>query len=413
MKTTNSINQEKVRPLRIALLLEYPIDLQGGVSVLVRALAKELSENHEVLLVSPDSSESILNSPDSGYFSGHYSLGHGEAMPCHVSALTQWLKAQRCDLAHFHLGGSYAWNVRNPFRSPLVRTRLAGIPCVSTVHLVVSSFDFCGKNVSPFRKIALFPLAWMAKILQLLSVDFEIAVSEHDLKKLKKWYFPCRGKFRRVYHSRLPMNVEYPAAHRTEKNILSVGHIAFRKGQHVLAQAFGIASKKYPGWNLLLAGHIAEEECAHIIEQVIPQLPDGSAIKLLGARDDVMSMMNAAAIFVQPSRYEALGLALQEALRYGCPVIGTKVGGIPELIRNGINGLLVPCDDPPAMAQALEMLMGDESLRRRFSTAVPDGDGPYAASSVSMALEYLELYFQGLARSAEMNRQEMINPLRS
>ena len=102
--------------------------------------------------------------------------------------------------------------------------------------------------------------------------------------------------------------------------------------------------------------------------------------------------MRRTSVFVQPSRWEALGLALQEALYYGCPSIGTDVGGIPELIDQGVNGLLVPPDDPEAMAIALEKLLSDETMRRRFSKAAPESIIGKGMTANKMGGEYLALY---------------------
>jgi glycogen synthase len=73
-------------------------------------------------------------------------------------------------------------------------------------------------------------------------------------------------------------------------------------------------------------------------------------------------------IFVAPSRYESFGLIFIEAMRYGKPCIGSDVGGIPEVISNGVSGLLVRPDDSKALASAIDKLVGGTEFRNRLGT---------------------------------------------
>ena len=74
-------------------------------------------------------------------------------------------------------------------------------------------------------------------------------------------------------------------------------------------------------------------------------------------------------IFVMPSRSEGLPMALLEAMAYGMAVVATRVGGIPEVVDDGVDGLLVPTEDPAAIATALRGLAADPSLRERLAAA--------------------------------------------
>jgi glycosyltransferase involved in cell wall biosynthesis len=87
------------------------------------------------------------------------------------------------------------------------------------------------------------------------------------------------------------------------------------------------------------------------------------SIKLLGFRDDIPSLLAAADIFCMPSLSEALGYSLLEAMAAGIPVVASEVGGIPEVITNAKEGLLVPPADPQKLASALGQLATDTPLR--------------------------------------------------
>ena len=91
-------------------------------------------------------------------------------------------------------------------------------------------------------------------------------------------------------------------------------------------------------------------------------------LQLLGHRDDVGSLMGAADAFVLASRFEGLPVALMEATTAGLPVVATEVGGIPEALAGGAGELLVPPQNPEALAAALDRLR-DPVVRRRLSDA--------------------------------------------
>jgi glycosyltransferase involved in cell wall biosynthesis len=185
---------------------------------------------------------------------------------------------------------------------------------------------------------------------------------------LRRWYWPLRSRFHCIYHSRLPASPPPPAAAR-ELLILSVGHVAMRKGQLTLVQAFARIAAAHPGWNLALIGHAAEPDCMAQIEQTIAVHQLGGRVQVLGSRNDTAEFMRRAGIVVQPSLFEGLPLALQEAMFYGCACIATRVTGNDELVHDGRTGLLVPPADPAALAQALDRLIRDPAQRATLGRA--------------------------------------------
>ena len=79
-------------------------------------------------------------------------------------------------------------------------------------------------------------------------------------------------------------------------------------------------------------------------------------------------MLQTADIAVQPSHFEALGLAAIEALACGVPVVASRVGGLPDFIRDGENGRMVPPKDPAALSAALRSLITDHAARMRMAS---------------------------------------------
>ena len=120
-------------------------------------------------------------------------------------------------------------------------------------------------------------------------------------------------------------------------------------------------------------------------------------VRLLGAVRDVPSLLAAADVFLLPSRSEGVSLTLIEAMFAGVPIVATAVGGTPEVIQDGINGLLVPPESPEPMAEALQRLRSSESLREEL---VRQGQriAQEEFSHESMAERYREIY--GIATEA-------------
>jgi glycosyltransferase involved in cell wall biosynthesis len=76
-----------------------------------------------------------------------------------------------------------------------------------------------------------------------------------------------------------------------------------------------------------------------------------------------------ASVFVMPSFYETFGISVIEAMAFGLPVVATRTGGLPEVVDDGVTGILVPAGDAEALADALIRLLRDPDLRRRMGQA--------------------------------------------
>jgi glycosyltransferase involved in cell wall biosynthesis len=373
--------------MKIALGLEYPLKLRGGVGVLVEKLIEGVREKHEVVLVSPD--------PPGSIFSG--TSGHVHWNPDQVSAKTSEELARRLadlgvSLAHLHLGGNYGWGSRILGQSPFPFLRRRGIAAVSTVHMVLSIFDgYCDSKKSFWFKCALLPFAWLGKLDTLRNLNAEIVVSKGACERLKRWYWPFKQKFRAIYHSRLP-DAPPPEASGRESLIIAVGHIAFRKGQHTLAAAFARIAAAHPTWKLALIGPVGDTGCRAQIETIISAHRLQNQILLPGSREDAADYMRRAAILVQPSFYEGLPLALQEGMFYGCAAVATRVIGNEELIRDGTTGLLVPPDDPDALALALSDLIKDPAKREKLGRAAVASVIEQGMTATKMVEQHLALY---------------------
>lgn len=131
------------------------------------------------------------------------------------------------------------------------------------------------------------------------------------------------------------------------------------KDQETLLRAFAEVARHHADVHLLMAG---DGQLRQHLEKVRDDLGLGARVRFLGVRRDVPELLQAADIFVLSSLSEAASLTLLEAMASGLPVVATDVGGNPEIVRDGKEGLLVPRQDPHAMAQAIDRLLQDPGL---------------------------------------------------
>ncbi|GAH62834.1 unnamed protein product [marine sediment metagenome] len=82
--------------------------------------------------------------------------------------------------------------------------------------------------------------------------------------------------------------------------------------------------------------------------------------------DDLVAAYAEADIFIAPSLYETYGMVICEAMSFGIPVVASNTGGIPEQVRDGVEGFLFPPDDPGSLSDALHRLIVDPELRMRM-----------------------------------------------
>jgi glycosyltransferase involved in cell wall biosynthesis len=147
--------------------------------------------------------------------------------------------------------------------------------------------------------------------------------------------------------------------------ILAAGRLVEQKGLDTLLRAYAAACPELGGRRLVLAGDGPERER---LEGLADSLGLDGNVSFLGSvgRERVAELLSGADLFAFPSRYEAFGVALLEAMAAGVPVVAAHAGGIPEFAVDGENALLVPPDDEPALARALTRLAQDDELARRL-----------------------------------------------
>jgi glycosyltransferase involved in cell wall biosynthesis len=152
----------------------------------------------------------------------------------------------------------------------------------------------------------------------------------------------------------------------TETLVGNVAHLADHKGQRYLVEAIPSVLSVHPQARFVIVG---EGELEHDLKTRAASLSLGDRLVFAGFRADVAAVIDALDVFVMPSHLEGLGTVVLDALAARKPVVATAAGGIPEVIRDGHHGLLVPPKDPQALARGIVRLLDDPDLSQRLGKA--------------------------------------------
>jgi glycosyltransferase involved in cell wall biosynthesis len=210
-----------------------------------------------------------------------------------------------------------------------------------------------------------FALHW-----PLAQADLFLACSEHEARELTRLGMP-QERIRVV-----PLWIEAeeiralparpPEQLFSRPLILFIGQLTRRKGADVLLEAIPGVLRRYPAASFAIVSH--NPTGWPEIEQRALALGVRGALHFLGqvSEEEKVALLRACDVYVLPSRYEGFGLPLLEAMACGAPIVASDVPVIHEILRDGENGLLVPRDDPQALAAALLRVLGDPVLRARL-----------------------------------------------
>lgn len=142
-----------------------------------------------------------------------------------------------------------------------------------------------------------------------------------------------------------------------------VAQLIPRKGHRFLLDAVPTVLGRHPGLKVLFVG---DGELHEALEADVGARGLRDVVRLLGYRDDVADILRASDLLVHPATMEGFANVAMQAMAAGIPVVSSAVGGMPESVRDGENGLLVPAADPVALAAAIGRLLADPDLRRRL-----------------------------------------------
>lgn len=285
----------------------------------------------------------------------------GELHYVFIPGLAKALLDVDTDLIHAHSYGYFQVNISG------LNKRLRDTPFVLTPHYHPPWSMWGGDRRKQLRKI--YDKIFSPAVLN--SVDRIIGVSHHEMELLQRFikidsdkirYIPNGIDFSRF--EPIPKPDKFLNQFKLQGNIvLYVGRLASNKGLEVLVDAAPEILKEHPDTTFVFVGE--DEGMKELLIKKAKKL--GILKKLLFTghiKDDDLfnSSFAACDVFVLPSEYEAFGIVLLEAMACKKPVIGTRVGGVPEAIGDGGAGIVVEYNDPDELAGAINKLLADRKL---------------------------------------------------
>lgn len=275
-------------------------------------------------------------------------------------ALSAHMRENRCDIAHAHSSKAGALG--------RIAARLAGVPrIVYSPHAF--AFEF---QVAPAAR-------WLYRAVERFCARFGdaiVAVSEHERRlAIGLRVLPPHRIFTiensldeedlRPSRSRSRVRKELGLDH---EQILvgTVGRLTKQKGLPFLLEAAARLLGEFPDMRFAVAG---DGEDLLALERKLIDLRVGRKVWLLGHREDARDLCAAMDIFVLPSLWEGRPYALLEAMAAERAVVASRIGGMDEVIEDGVNGILVPPADAAALADAIAKLAKSAALRRRLGRA--------------------------------------------
>jgi glycosyltransferase involved in cell wall biosynthesis len=281
--------------------------------------------------------------------------------PRRVSDISSLIAGRGIDMVHTHLLYS---NVQGSLAA-----HRAGIPCVATLHNVYPAKSLV-RSV-PKRRVEAFALRMAGA--SVIAVSDEVAGAYSGPGLLPRSSIVTLPNA--IDLDRL-MAVTAEDAQRTREEILrgsdgplivAVGRMVRQKGYPDLVRAARRLVDRYPEARLVIAGKPSDDTAA--VEREIARVNLHDNVMLLGMRPDVPQLLMSADVYVMPSLWEGAPIALLEAMASGTPVVATRVGGIPGVVSDGRNGLLVEPHNPVDLAEAIDALLKDPERAHRLGSA--------------------------------------------
>ena len=245
--------------------------------------------------------------------------------------------------------------------------RLAGVPVIiSTIHNSLKDY-----KVSPLTR-------WLYTVLLRLTLPLVhriLCVSEANRGDLIEECPAAAAKAHTVYNGVVLSAFSSQPYHQkvrqelgvTEGPVLvMVARLTEQKGHRYLLQALSCLLETWPQLCCLFVG---EGELQDALRRMAIDLGVERACRFVGVREDIPDILTAADVFVLPSLSEGFPFVLLEALAMGCPVVASRVNGVPELIEDHKTGLLVPPRDPQALARAIRDMLDDRRAALRMGAA--------------------------------------------
>jgi len=332
----------------------------GGESQTLLLIKQQLSENYELTVVANPKSplvDKLQGLNVRVILASHFTLQHQKSITA------------SCQLIHVHEGRAiyWAWLQSLLYRIPYIVTRRIDNPlkskllsrlAYSRASLLVGLSDAITEQLARRYETT--------KIEKIPSSPVVYPVDHEKLKTIKERF---TGKF----------------------VVLQASNLLTHKGHDTTLDAAEKIGESMPNIHFVILGDGPEKE------RLLLRAKQLDNVTFVGRQNDMGNWFNAADLFIHPSLNEGLGSVLLEAIKAGLVVIGSDVGGIPDIIDHGKSGLLFPVTDAAALAESIQLVAEDKTLQKSLLQGGIDKLQQFEIGNTS--IQYQELYSKIIVKS--------------
>ena len=349
--------------MRIVQIGSFTLDrslIKGGVESSVYGLALEQARSLNVSVIDMPrlGTEDSVEEQDGLTIYRFRNPGpHNKDSIKRIEDIVDVISGLKPDVCHLHGTGIFGWKMFKVLKK-------AGIPVMLTVHGLASiekkkalrqHFSFkslyqyiiqswCERSILSSLKTVIVDTKYVAH-----------AIEAYHLRRTPRMAIIPQGIDKAYY------DINCSAVSRT---VLSVGSMSKRKGHDLLIQAFSIVAEKIKDISLVICGALADRSYYQALLSLAAgtHCSDRIFIKPNLRKDELYEQYSLAHIFALHTQEESQGIVFAEAMATGLPIVSTRVGGVPFVVTNGENGILVPYGDIDGFSQAIIKIMslGDD-----------------------------------------------------
>ena len=372
----------------------YPLDcncIRGGVESSVYGLANALSVDHEVDVFDIPR----LNGKDTGERVGNIQIHryrnsgtHNQDSVQRVDEILRDIIALHPDIVHIHGTGEISAIVYQALKE-------YGFKVLLTVHglLHVEKKNQLRKKLT-LKHIYQYFLQSRIEFEVIENTDIAIVDTEYVAIQLRQLLKEKKVKqLPHMYVIPQGINADYLLLDTIGNNqiILSVGSISERKGHLYLIKAFELVCAKNPQAKLVIAGTLTDQSYYELLTNYIAKSPYKQQIEIKTnlSQEEIFKLYQQATIFALHSQEESQGIVFAEAMAVGLPVVATRVGGVPYVVKDKVTGLLSNYKDVSAFADNMLTLLENSALQQSMARAAKTEAEGYDWREIAKQIERL------------------------
>jgi len=341
----NEINKK----IKVVLLTDCLAYLTGGAERQIFELARRLSKNkYSVTIASLEcegqAPQKTIESHDCRFVAFPVKRIYGLSGLLGGFRFIKFLKKEKVDILITYHFSSDIWGA--------ITAKIAGVPAIISNRRDMG-FWRGQRHIQAYKMINRF----VSKIVVNAQAIKSLFMKEEGIDERKLWVInngiDLEGEENRSQDTQLRENLNIKEE---DTVIIHIANITPVKGHDFLLKAFKVILKENSNVKLLIVG---ADEMNGSVENLVEQLKIGDSVFCLGVRKDISQLLYISDICVLPSLSEGMSNSIMEYMAAGKPVIATRVGGSPELVEHGVNGLLVEKANEAELADAILELVQD------------------------------------------------------